>query len=72
MEEVEPLSDVIPLPPVTVSHETPPAAVELAVKTFPSVPIDFAVHVVPEATIRLPVEVDKLFMSFILPGKLKA
>ena len=69
--EVEPLSEVMPVAEAG-SHETPFGAVEEAVRTKPFEPTVFAAQVVPEATMRLPVEVERLLMSLIRPGKLKA
>jgi len=59
-------------PPVPQAAQAiPPFWVELAVRQLLSVPTPFTIQVVPEATIRLPVVVARLFMSLILPGKLK-
>jgi len=69
----KPFKEEIPEPPAedATSQEIPPGAVEDAVSTFPSAPTPFTVHVLPEATIKLPVVVARLLMSFTLPGKLK-
>jgi len=71
VEEVEPFKEVMPEPPVPqVAQAIPPSWVELAVKHLLSVPIVLVIQVVPLATIRLPVVVPRLLISFILPGKL--
>lgn len=72
VEEVEPLREVMPELLPQVPHANPPAWVELAVRQVLSAPTVFVNHVVPDATIKLPVVVAKLFISFTRPGKLKA
>ncbi len=69
-EAMRPFREEMPVPPVeeTTSHDTPPEAVEEAVKTLPSAPTAFATQVVPEATIKFPVVVARVAMVFILCG----
>ena len=61
-------------PPPTPEQEaqvTPPANDELATRQVFSPPTPFATHVVPEATIKFPVDVPRLAISFNLAGILK-
>lgn len=70
---IKPFNEEIPEPPAdeATSQEIPPGAVDDEVNTLPSEPTASVVHVVPEATIKLPVVVARLLMSLIRPGKLK-
>jgi len=60
-----------PPTPAQDAHVTPPANDELATRQVFSLPNVFAIQVVPEETIRLPVEVESAAISFSLLGKLK-
>jgi hypothetical protein len=71
VEEVEPFKEVMPVPPVPqVAQATPPFWEDEAVRQKLSVPTPFAIQVVPEATIRFPVDVVRALISAIRPGKL--
>jgi predicted secreted protein len=66
---VSPFNEDIPLPPETVSHETPFEAVEEAMRTLPSAPTDNTFHpFVVEATIMPPVVVDIWASVFHMVG----
>ena len=57
-ERVVPAAEmVVVVNPVRVCQETPPTAVEDAMRTVPFVPTALAIHPLVEATIMLPVEV---------------